>query len=253
MRNGKGFNALAWGLALGLAAWVGTASAVRADDGEGEGKKVETKRVVIVKNGKPEVYESGGPMVSRGYLGVALVDLTPELRAHFGVPEETGVMVAKVEPGSPAEKAGIKVGDILTLIDGKAMKSTWDVMGKIRTYDNNQQVPVEIWRNGKAQTVSAPIVTRERTELDMVPFFSKVTGPQGDHMLLQIDGENLPKLKEFKELKDLKELPGGKWTDEDGHRVMIKRLGSQREADLEKKLKELEKRIDELQRQYADS
>jgi membrane-associated protease RseP (regulator of RpoE activity) len=237
MRNGKGLNALACGLALGLAAWTATASAVRADDGEGDGKKVETKRVVIVKDGKPQVYESGGPLVNRGYLGVALLDLTPELRAHFGAPEDSGVMVSKVEPGSPAEKAGIKVGDILTLIDGKPMKSTWDVMGKVRTYDNSQQVPVEVWRNGKAQTVTAPIVTRERPELDMAPLFTRVVGPQGDHMLLELDGEKLPLLKD------------GKILDEEGHRMRIQRLGSPREADLEKKLKELEKRIDELQRQ----
>jgi membrane-associated protease RseP (regulator of RpoE activity) len=241
MRNGKGLNALACGLALGLAlglaAWAGTAGAVRADEGEGDGKKVEMKRVVIVKDGKPEFFESGGPLVNRGYLGIALLDLTPELRTHFGVPEGSGVMVSKVDAGSPAEKAGIKVGDILTLIDGKAMKSTWDVMGKVRTYDNSQQVPVEIWRNGKAQIVTAPIVTRERPELDMAPFFTKVIGPQGDHVLLQIDGENLPRLKD------------GKMLDEEGHRIQIKRLASPREGDLEKKLKELEKRIDDLQRQ----
>ncbi|HSS51293.1 MAG TPA: PDZ domain-containing protein [Thermoanaerobaculia bacterium] len=241
MRNGKGLNTLACGLALGLAAWAGTASAVRADEGEGDGKKVEMKRVVVVKDGKPQVYESGGPVVNRGYLGVALLDLTPELRTHFGVPEESGVMVAKVEPGSPAEKAGIKVGDVLTLIDGKAMKSTWDVMGKVRTYDNNQQVPIEVWRNGKAQTVSAPIVTRERPELDMAPLLGKL-GSGGDHLWLNVDGEKLlPKLKELPE--------SGKWLDEDGHRIQIKRLGSAREADLEKKLKDLEKRIDELQKQ----
>jgi membrane-associated protease RseP (regulator of RpoE activity) len=240
MRNRKGLNALACGLALGLAAWAGTASAVRADDGEGEGQKVETRKVVIVKDGKPEVFESGGPLVNRGYLGVALLDLTPELRTHFGVPEDSGVMVSKVEPGSPAEKAGIKVGDVLTLIDGKPMKSTWDVMGKMRTYDNNQQVPVEIWRNGKAQTVSAPIVTRERPELDMAPLLGKL-GPGGDHMWLNLDGEKLLKLKD---------LPnGGNWLDEDGHKIQVKRLGLDREAGLEKKLKELEKRIDELQKQ----
>ncbi|HSS78712.1 MAG TPA: PDZ domain-containing protein [Thermoanaerobaculia bacterium] len=237
MRNGKGLNALACGLALGLVAWIGAASAVRADEGEGEGKKVEMKRVVVVKDGKPQVFDSGGPLVNRGYLGVALLDLTPELRSHFGVPEESGVMVSKVEPGSPAEKAGIKVGDILTLIDGKAMKSTWDVMGKVRTYDNSQQVPVEIWRNGKAQTVSAPIVTRERPELDMAPFFSK-GGPGG--MWLSLDDEKL---------HNLKDLPDAKWFEEGGHKMQIKRLGSAREEGLEKKLKELEKRIDELQKQ----
>jgi len=245
MRNGKGLNALACGLALGLAAWVGTASAVRADEGEGEGKKVEKRVVIVNKDGKPQVYESGGPLVNRGYLGVGLLDLTPELRTHFGVPEDSGVMVSKVEAGSPAEKAGIKVGDILTLVDGKPMKSSWDVMGKVRTYDNSQQVPIEIWRNGKAQTVTAPIVTRERPELDMGPLLGKLGS--GEHpMWLNLDGENLLKLKGFKDLKD---LPGGKWTDDDGHHVEIRRFGSDREAGLEKKLKELEKRIDELQKQ----
>jgi hypothetical protein len=234
MRNGKGLNALACGLALGLAAWAGTASAVRADEGEGDGKKVEMKRVVIVKDGKPEVYESGGPLVNRGYLGVALLDLTPELRTHFGVPEGSGVMVAKVDAGSPAEKAGIKVGDILTLIDGKAMASTWDVMGKVRTYDNSQQVPVEIWRNGKAQIVTAPIVTRERPELDMAPLLGK--GGPGDPLWLDVGGKKL--LKE------------GSWRlDNDGRKVELKRLGSAREADLEKRLKDLEKRFDDLQKQ----
>jgi membrane-associated protease RseP (regulator of RpoE activity) len=237
MKNGKGFRALAWGLVLGLAAWTGAASAVRADEGDGDGQKIEKRRVVIVKDGKPQVYESGGPLVRRGYLGVGLTDLTPELRSHFGVPEDSGVMVAKVEAGSPAEKAGIKVGDILTSIDGKAVKSSWDVRGKIRGYDDGQQVPVEVWRNGKAQNVSVGIVERERPELDMAPFFQK---GEGDRLLLNLDHDKL--LKDFPNLKE--------WTDENGqHVIHFKGFASPREAELEKKLKELEKRIDELQRQ----
>jgi membrane-associated protease RseP (regulator of RpoE activity) len=238
MKNGKGFRALAWGLVLGLAAWTGAASAVRADEGDGDGKKIEKRRVVIVKDGKPEVYESGGPLVRRGYLGVGLTDLTPELRTHFGVPEDSGVMVSKVESGSPAEKAGIKVGDILTSIDGKAVKSSWDVRGKVRGYDDGQQVPVEVWRNGKAQNVSVGIVERERPELDMAPFFQKGEGG----MLLNLDHEKLLNLKDLPNLKE--------WTDENGqHVIHLKGLASPREAELEKKLKELEKRIDELQKQ----
>jgi len=237
MRKGNGKHALVWGLVLGFAAWTGAASAVRADEGDGDGKRIEKRRVVIVKDGKPEVYESGGPMVRRGYLGVGLTDLTPELRTHFGVPEDSGVMVAKVEPGSPAEKAGIKVGDILTAIDGKAVTSSWDVRGKVRDYDDGQQVPVEVWRNGKAQNLSVGIVERERPELDMAPFFQK---GEGGPLLFNLDHEKL-----LKDLPNLKE-----WTDENGqHVIHLKGLASPREAELEKKLKELEKRIDELQKQ----
>lgn len=241
MRKEQGIHVLAWALALGLAVWTGAASAVRADEGEGDGKKVEKHRVVIVKDGKPVVYEGDGPLVRRGYLGVGLTDLTPELRTHFGVPEDAGVMVAKVEPGSPAEKAGIKVGDILTSVDGKAVKSSWDVGSKIRGYDDGQQVPVEVWRNGKAQNLSVGIVERERPELDMAPFFQK---GEGGPLLLNLDHEKLLNLKEFKDLPNFKE-----WTDENGKHVQFKSFGSPREAELEKRLKELEKRIDELQKQ----
>ena len=238
MKNGKGFRALAWGLVLGLAAWTGAASAVRADEGDGDGKKIEKRRVVIVKDGKPEVYESGGPLMRRGYLGVGLTDLTPELHTHFNVPEDSGIMVSKMESGSPAEKTEIKMDDILTSIDGKAVKSSWDVRGKVRGYDDGQQVPVEVWRNGKAQNVSVGIVERERPELDMAPFFQKGEGG----MLLNLDHEKLLNLKDLPNLKE--------WTDENGqHVIHLKGLASPREAELEKKLKELEKRIDELQKQ----
>ena len=50
------------------------------------------------------------PRLSGGYLGVELVDLTPELREHFGAPRDVGVMVGRVEPGSPAARAGLEVG-----------------------------------------------------------------------------------------------------------------------------------------------
>src|SRR3954447_6632248 len=235
MWNRKVFRATAWGLALGLGILAGAAHA--EGDGDEPGKQVVKKRVVVVdKDGKQTVYDGDGPMVRRGYLGVALTDLTPELRSHFGVPEESGVMVAKVEPGSPAEKAGIKVGDVLTSIDGKAVKSSWDVRGKIRGYDDGQQVPVEVWRNGKAQNLSVGIVERERPELDMAPFFQK---GEGGPLLLNLDHEKL-----LKDLPNLKE-----WTDENGqHVIRLKGLASPREAELEKKLKELEKRIDELQK-----
>jgi membrane-associated protease RseP (regulator of RpoE activity) len=236
MSHGKGFRVLA-GLALGLAAWAGTVNAVRADEPEGaDGRRIEKQRVVIVKDGKPQVFESGGPMVSRGYLGVGLLDLTPELRTHFGAQEDSGVMVSKVEAGSPAEKAGIKVGDILAGIDGKPVKSSWDVRGKIRDYDDGQQVPVEIWRNGKAQNLTIGIVERERPELDMAPLFFQ--GGPGEHMRLLDKGEwpkdLMPRLQ--------------KLGDEDGKQIRV-RLASPREAELEKKMKELEKRIDDLQRQ----
>src|SRR5215218_6430110 len=226
--NSKIFRTAAWGLALGLAVLTGAA---RADNGEE--KKVEKRRIVVVdKDGKRQVFEGDGPMMRRGYLGVGLTELTPELRTHFGAPDDAGAMVGKVEAGSPADKAGIKVGDILTSVDGKDIQSTWDVMAKVRRLDEGQQVPVEIWRNGKAQNVTVTIVEKERPEFDMGPLFFK--DKEGEGTLLRLNRGEL-----LKGLPERIEGPNG---------PRVRRLTSPREIELEKKLKELEKRLDELQR-----
>jgi membrane-associated protease RseP (regulator of RpoE activity) len=236
MWNRKVFRATAWGLALGLGILAGAAHA--EGDGDEPGKKIVKKRVVVIdKDGKQKVWEGDGPMMRRGFLGVALTDLTPELRTHFGVPDESGVMVAKVEPGSPAEKAGIKVGDILTRIDGGAVKSSWDVTGKIRKLDDGQQVPIEVWRNGKAQNVTATIVEKERPELDMGPLFFKEG--DGDHMMLRMNPDDFKGMAEKFKMDDGRPMKD----------IQIRHRVSPREVELEKRLKELEKRIDELEKQ----
>jgi membrane-associated protease RseP (regulator of RpoE activity) len=229
MRNRKVFRVLAWGLALGLGALAGAAHA----DGDEPGQQVVKKVVIVDQDGK-KIYEGEGPMMRRGYLGVALLDLTPELRTHFGVAGEAGVMVARVEAGSPAEKAGIKVGDIVARIDGNAVGSSWDVSAKVRLLDDGQQIPVEIWRNGKAQNVTVAIVQKERPELDMGPLLLK--DKEG---LIRMNPEELKGLKE-------KALADG-W--EPKNLQIRTRVASPREAELEKQLKDLEKRIDELEKQ----
>ncbi len=235
MWNQKVFRATAWGLVLGLGILAGAAHA--EGDGDETGKPVVKKKIVIVdKDGKQKVYEGDGPMMRRGYLGVALMDITPELRTHFGVPEEAGVMVSRVEPGSPAEKAGVKVGDILTRIDGNSVKSSWDLSGKVREMSDGEQLPLEVWRNGKAQNVTATIVEKERPEIDMGPILFKEG--DGKPFVFQWNPDELKGLAKFK-AED-----GGAMKD-----VQVHRLATQHEAELEKKLKALEKRIDELEKQ----
>ena len=62
-----------------------------------------------------------------GFLGVRLIDITPELRAYFGAPRDAGVLVASVEPESPAAKSGLSVGDVIVKMDGERTESSRDI------------------------------------------------------------------------------------------------------------------------------
>jgi len=174
-------------------------------------------------------YRLGKP-VARGYLGVGLTDLTPELRAHFGVPQEAGVMISKVDAGSPAEKAGLKVGDVVTAVDGKPISTSFDLRLRIRGAEDGAATTIEVWRGGKVQTLTASLEKRERPEVDLAPLF--IRKKDGDRMILSLDGEELP--------DKLALPPGGPG------RLRVQTFNS-REAELEKRMKVLEKRIHELE------
>ena len=70
--------------------------------------------------------------VGGGFLGVRLAELTPELRVHFGVAEDAGVMISRVLGDSAAQAAGLSVGDIVTRVDGREIASTSDLGRAIR-------------------------------------------------------------------------------------------------------------------------
>lgn len=234
MRKSSRFGA--W-IAAGLL--VLTGASAWAQPGNDKDKKERRRIVVVNENGKERVIEGEGLMVRRGYLGVGLTELTSELRTHFGAPEDAGVMVSRVEPGSPAEKAGVKVGDILTSVDGKEVKSSWDILAQMRGQEDGAQVPLEVWRDGRAQTLSAAVELRERSELDMAPMLLR--DGDGD-LLFRFDRERGGPLVQRIERPESGPGPGRP-------RVQVHRLNTPREAELEAKLKALEKRIADLEKQ----
>jgi membrane-associated protease RseP (regulator of RpoE activity) len=227
-------NSSIYALALAGLLLAGSAASAQRQPAPGAKPVVREKIVLVDKDGKEHVYDSEGTPVRRGYLGVGLTELSPELRAHFGAPEDSGVMVSSVEDGSPADKAGVKVGDIIASLDGKDVKSSWDIRSQVRELKEGEQVPITVYRDGKAQNLSASIVLRERPELDMAPFLFR--GGDGEPMVFNLDRERLRNL-----------LPPGQGTPGEGD-VLLRRMRSPREAELEKRLKELEKRLADLEK-----
>ncbi len=110
--------------------------------------------------------ERGLPLHRRhdggAFLGVELSDLTPELRTHFGVPEDTGVMVGRLVDDSPAFRAGIEVGDIVTAVDGEPVASASALARAIRGREDGATAVLEVWRDGRMQKISATLEERKR-------------------------------------------------------------------------------------------
>lgn len=90
----------------------------------------------------------------RGRLGVQLNDLTPQLAEYFGA-KDGGVLVASVTKDSPADKAGLKAGDVITSIDGGRVRSSDDVIDGLR--DKDGQISVGVVREKKESTLNATI------------------------------------------------------------------------------------------------
>ncbi|ACB75010.1 DegQ family serine endoprotease [Opitutus terrae] len=98
--------------------------------------------------------------VVRGYLGVTIQDITAELAEHFDLPNRAGALVAEVQPDSPAAKAGLKGGDVVTKIDGKAIKDARNLKLIVGSLKPGEKVTAEVLRDGKTQTMELSVTAR---------------------------------------------------------------------------------------------
>ncbi|MCG8567974.1 MAG: Do family serine endopeptidase [Desulfobacterales bacterium] len=98
--------------------------------------------------------------VSRGWMGVAIQPITKELADYYGVEEKTGVLVAKVFEGDPADKAGIKPGDVVIEINGKTIENPRDLTVTIANLKVQETVKVVVVRDGKEKTFKVKLGKR---------------------------------------------------------------------------------------------
>jgi serine protease DegQ len=100
--------------------------------------------------------------VSRGQLGIAMQDLTPELAQAFSLQVTNGAVVTRVEPGSSAERAGLKAGDVVLEIDGRPVRGGTDLRNRIGLLRAGSDVRLRILRDGREETVTARIEAPQR-------------------------------------------------------------------------------------------
>jgi len=95
--------------------------------------------------------------VSRGFLGVSLQDLDPELGQEFGVKDGKGVVVVDIQPDSPAEKAGLRQGDVITGIDGRPTLSSNELRLTVSQMLPGTSVAISVVRDGEAKELSVTL------------------------------------------------------------------------------------------------
>ncbi len=105
-----------------------------------------------------EIIRSGS--VTRGWVGVEVQEVTPELAEAFRLPSTQGALIAGVMRGSPADKAGIKPGDLLVAIDGKPVKNAMSMLGLIASLAPGQNAKFALRRGG--HDVDLPISIGKR-------------------------------------------------------------------------------------------
>ncbi len=95
--------------------------------------------------------------VVRGRIGVTIQDVTAQLAESFGLDRPRGALVSSVEQGGPADKAGIKAGDVILAVNGQAIDRYGELSGRISNMKPGSDATLEIWRSGKPQNMQVRI------------------------------------------------------------------------------------------------
>ncbi|MCP3104489.1 Do family serine endopeptidase [Myxococcus sp. K15C18031901] len=123
----------------------------------------------LVRSLLSQLQETGA--VRRGWLGLAAQDLTPELARALKSNAAKGAVVAGVNPGSPAARAGFKEEDIITSVAGRAVESAGALTRSVALLKPDSKVKVDVVRGGKPQTLEVTLGTRpaQRGEEEITP------------------------------------------------------------------------------------
>ena len=114
--------------------------------------------------------------VKRGRLGVYIQDLTPDLASAFGIKQKKGAVISQIEDGSPAAKAGIKAGDVIISVNGRAVSNSSDLRTFIGLLRVGQKVDLVVIRGGKQQELVAVITEQQQVKMTGEKISSRFRG-----------------------------------------------------------------------------
>jgi serine protease Do len=124
----------------------------------------------LVQNGK----------VVRGFIGVRIQDVTPDLAESFGLKDHAGALIAEVTPGSPAAKAGLKDGDVITEVEGKAIADSGQLRMAVSQTAPGAKLALGVLRDGKTENLTVTTETAPNQRRGRGNESSGITGNDDD-------------------------------------------------------------------------
>lgn len=118
--------------------------------------------VSLVKQIMEQIIQHG--IVTRGWIGVEVQDITPELAESFKLPSSSGAMIAGILRGGPADKAGIKPGDILQAVNGKPVEDSAAMLNHISALEPGKPATLKIRRDKSELTLQVSVGKRPKME-----------------------------------------------------------------------------------------
>jgi serine protease Do len=115
--------------------------------------------VSMAKNILPDLKSKG--KVSRGWMGVSVQDITEDMARSLQLKERRGAIISEVFKGDPAERAGIRAGDVVTEINGRKIKDTHDLLLSIASFHVGDKVSIKVIRDGREMTFQVTVVERK--------------------------------------------------------------------------------------------
>lgn len=175
------------------------------------------------------------------YLGISLLDLTADLRAHFGAPKDSGVLVSEVSPDTPAARCGISVGDVITRVDRDPVESFWDVSRALRGRKKGDKVEIEIVRDRAVKKLTAIVDERRGGWPGLVgeEMMKKRLVPGDPGRTIVLPGDEFPR-EPFERMEELFQSP--EWKERLGSVDECERVRARLET-VEERLRALEQKL----------